>query len=1061
MDREILNYTKNIIKNNAKELSFSELESINFSNNIFNILFTILPSFGKSINKADFEQYFKIALNEYKHDNPIKISLSKSLVKNKKVWLTHERQKDAGWVENVNPLASYRTRYLEYLKSIGRVSQVVDEVAMSSLSILEKIEDPLVNYSFQKKGLVVGSVQSGKTGNFNAVINSSIDLGYRLIIVLSGGMEDLRKQTQERIQKEVEGREHPQGVWNGVGKIAKFGAGYYNKEQIVIPTSIDKDFNLGLSEADFALDKINVLVVKKNTSILRNILIWLKRFATEETIDRIPLLIIDDEADNASLNNLGHKGQEEASRINLQIRCILNLFSKSSYIGYTATPFANILQDRNDRPQSPYNAKLRNEEYSLYPIGNLFPEDFIELLSPPSNYIGPKNFFETKISEVKKIPTLLKVVNDWYGSFPYRVYKSDENVPYYFNIDDIANEIKLEYLSKEFPITSLEDLNVFIKKHNPNSREYSRLKRLVDQDFIALAWKKVRSESKASTKYCDFPNSLPESLKDAVKCFIIACAVRLKRKQEMKDSVLFQKHNSMLIHISRFTSWQNKTTELLESFFKPLKESLNNDPIDSPIYRDLERVWNKYYLESIENGIVKEFLPDDYHDDFMSPMTFNEVLKYLISAVNDIEIVCANSDSKFKLDYSNGPKKYIVIGGNRLSRGFTLEGLTINYFVRDTNYADSLLQMGRWFGYRLGYLDCCKLFTTADTIESFDFSTSVIEDIEAQFSLMASKNKKPSDFAIKVMNDPDVIKITRPSILKNAETIKWSYSDKLDQTTKFSIDKDRIENAWSEFLKYFGNKSFKDYGSSDKPIIKYYDTDVKEVCHILSMDNSFINPQHYKPLIRFIEDVSKEGSLSKWTVGIRISGNGKEAYESSESFKFPIHPAIRAVKDDKFIDEILYSNKFTASGDSSNLMTNGSDFSIGLTEDETLQVEKEFRDSNGGKKSYPEKIYRQKLDSSHGVLIIYPIDMKSLFNHEKLNEYLTNRGFKENVPLLGFAVGIPNLGDDFEKNYFVQKGFLDEHGNILNQYDASYINEEDDENEDQHSDELEGYIKED
>src|SRR5690606_1019056 len=102
-------------------------------------------------------------------------------------------------------------------------------------------------------------------------------------------------------------------------------------------------------------------------------------------------------------------------------------------------------------------------------------------------------------------------------------------------------------------------------------------------------------------------------------------------------------------------------------------------------------------------------------------------------------------------------------------------------FVRDTNYADSLLQMGRWFGYRPGYLDCCKLFTTADTVESFDFSTSVIEDVEAQFSKMASKDKTPADFAIKVMNDPDVIKITRPSILKNAQTVRWSYSDKLEQ----------------------------------------------------------------------------------------------------------------------------------------------------------------------------------------------------------------------------------------------------------------------------------------
>lgn len=1016
MDRDIIDYTKGIIKNFSDSISFEELQNKEFYAKVEQTVNVILPAFGKQINNDEFVNYFNIAINEFRHENPIRVGLSRSLVKEKSDWLTLERQKAAGWHDSEIPLGSYRTRYLEYLKKIGRASHVVEDVAKSSLSILEKIADPLTNISFQKKGLVVGSVQSGKTGNFNAVINSSIDLGYRLIIVLSGGMEDLRRQTQERIQKEVEGREIRQGVWNGVGNVAKFGGAYIKKEQIVIPTSIEKDFNLGLSEADFALDKINVLVVKKNTAILRNILVWLKRFASEETIDRIPLLIIDDEADNASLNNLGHKGQEEASRINLQIRCILNLFSKSSYIGYTATPFANILQDRNAKPVSPYIAKIREEEYELYPIGNLFPEDFIELLIPPSNYIGPKNFFETKITEVKKIPFLLTVVNDWYTEFPYRVWRNDSDTAYNTPLQELIIELGSE----------------------------------------ALANRQIREESRAATKDDAFPKKLPESLKDAVKCYIITCAVRLKRKQTMKDSVLFQKHNSMLIHISRFTKWQDTTTTLLRQYFEDLKTSLNNDPIDSPIYNDFRRVWNKYYLDSIENGMIKDYLPEDYNDDFMLQMDFDEALKYLINAVNGIEIVCANSNSKFNVDYSGEPKSYIVIGGNRLSRGFTLEGLTINYFVRDTNYADSLLQMGRWFGYRPGYLDCCKLFTTSDTIESFDFSTSVVEDIEAQFSLMSSKNKKPSDFAIKVMNDPDVIKITRPAILKNAETIRWSYSDKLDQTTKFVIDKERIENAWGTFINYFSKKEFSDYGTKGKPTIKYYDTDSEEICNILSMNNSFVNPDHYNPLIAFIKDVAKENYLTKWSVGVKITGNGAIALNSVERLKFEIKSAIRNANQ-KGVDEIKSSNKFTASGNSSNIITAGSDFAMAISEEEKLIAEQEFRDKNNNKTTYPEKIYRQKLEKSHGVLIIYPIDMKSLIDNPQLTDYLTSKGFKNNIPLLGYAVGIPDLGDNFEKEYFVQKGFVDENGNIINEYQ---VNDGEDEEEIDYSDELNAFENE-
>lgn len=1008
MDREIIDIIKGLIKNYASELDFEQINQSIFTEKIKNIAMATLPLFGKNLVEEEFPKLYKIGLNEYLHENPIHVNLSQSLVKNRKHWLTEERKLKAGWNDPEKPLGSYRTRYLQYLRKIGRAEKVVEDVEKSSLSILEKIEDPLVSHKFQKKGLVVGSVQSGKTGNFNAVINSAIDLGYRLIIVLSGGMEDLRRQTQERIEKDVVGRQVKEGEWNGVGRIAKFGTGDYKIEQIVIPTAVDKDFNLNLSEADFALDRINVLVCKKNTSILRNILVWLKKFATDETISTIPLLVIDDEADNASLNNMGHKGKNLATKINLQIRCILNLFAKSSYIGYTATPFANILQDRNEEPDKTHKETIRSDEYEFYPIGNLFPEDFIELLNPPSNYIGPKNFFETKISEVQKIPSLINVVNDWYGEFPYRVWKDNPDEAYFADLDLLTEELGSE----------------------------------------AAARRQIREDSRAANRFDNFPKELPDSLKDAVKCFIVSCAVRLKRKPLMKDSVLYQKHNSMLIHISRFTFWQNKTTEILEKFFDDLKKDLNNEPVNSPVYDDFRRIWNKYYLQDVENGLIKDYLPKDYTDEFMQPADFEEVLKYLITAVNAVEIVCANSNSKMSLDYSKDAKSYIVVGGNRLSRGFTLEGLTINYFVRDTNYADSLLQMGRWFGYRPGYLDCCKLFTTADTVESFDFSTSVIEDVEAQFSKMASKDKTPADFAIKVMNDPDVIKITRPSILKNALTVKWSYSDKLEQTTKFAIDKERIENAWNSFIKYFGKKTFTDYRSS----LQYFETDADEICDILRLPNSFLNPQHYEPLIAFIKDVKNQGILNRWSVAVRNSGQGKRIEDVEKIFSFPVSPAVRRINPDNQnrIAEVIEGGIFTASGSSSNIITAGSDFAFALPEDEKNAAESIFREKKKNK-NYPEKIYRNRLDKNHGVLIIYPVDLKELENIPAIADYFRKKHIDSKIPLLGYAVGIPDLGDDFEKEYFVQKGFLDQHGNILKEYlvDEGTEDEEDEKYEDE------------
>jgi hypothetical protein len=991
MDRKYIDIIKSIIKKRSEKINFKDFQSEEFYNAIVSDFNKIMDVFNVKLNEGEIRAYIRLSQNEYLHENPITVDLAQSLVKQNKHWLTEARQEKAGWINNQNPLSTYRTRYLEYLRRIGRAENVISDVEKSSITILQKIEDPLIEIPFLKKGLVVGNVQSGKTGNFNAVINSCIDLGYRLVIVLSGGMEDLRRQTQERIEKEVEGREIKEDVWNGVGNIAKFGGRFNNKEQIVIPTALDKDFNLNLTDSDFALDKINVLVCKKNSSILRNILIWLKRFSSKEVIENIPLLIIDDEADNASLNNLGFKGKEEASKINLQIRCIINLFAKCSYIGYTATPFANILQDRNDKPNKTFKTKIRDEEFEFQPIGNLFPEDFIILLNPPSNYIGPKNFFQTKISETKKIPTLITIINDWYDQFPYRVRKDNPDIP--FNVNEEIME--WDYLSES------------------NIKSF------------------VRDNSRAANKADLYPKSLPKSLEDAVKCFIISIAVRIKRKPLIKDSILFQKHNSMLIHISRFTFWQDRTTELLKVFFNNLKNELNNEPINSPVYNDFRRVWNKYYIESIESSVIKEYLPDDYQDEFMVPVRFNDILDFLILAVNDIEIVCANSNSQDSLDYSNKPKKYIVVGGNRLSRGFTLEGLTINYFVRDTNFADSLLQMGRWFGYRPGYLDCCKLFTTIDTVESYDFSTSVIEDVEAQFYQMASKGRTPADFAIKVMNDPDVIKITRPAILKNAKTIRWSYSDKLDQTTKFNIDKHRIEDSWKDFVDYFRNKNYNSEDSS----LKYFDTNADEICKILKLKNAFTNPNHYEPLISFISDVKSKGYLNKWSIAIRRKGEGKLIQDSKELFGFEINTSIRRInsRNTDRKSELLNYSIFTASGNSSNIITSGSDFAFAISEEEKIQAEKKFREEKNSN-NYPEKIYRNRLDKNHGVLIIYPIDLSVLREENDIDEFFNRKNINTEIPLLGFAVGIPNLGDKFEKEYFVQNGFLDENGVILRKY---------------------------
>ena len=284
-----------------------------------------------NVDEETLKNYFETAKKEYLSTNPIDPGISYSLVKKGfKTWLTEERE------IAIEPW-NYADRYFRYLSKTGRSTRVVDETRTSSLNIIKKVADPKSEEPKFVKGLVVGAVQSGKTGNFNAVINRAIDCGYGLIIVLSGIMEDLRSQTQKRIESDVvgEGRNietETIGV-KGVGTIVRFGKlGNSEVNQVKILTSLKSDFSRPLLDADFSLNDTNILVCKKNVSVLRNLIVWLHDYLDEnKEKHNIPFLLLDDEADNASLNNLGSKGREYASRINSQIRVLLALFNIKTY----------------------------------------------------------------------------------------------------------------------------------------------------------------------------------------------------------------------------------------------------------------------------------------------------------------------------------------------------------------------------------------------------------------------------------------------------------------------------------------------------------------------------------------------------------------------------------------------------------------------------------------------------------------------------------------------------------------------------------------------------------
>lgn len=935
-------------------------------------LMGIVPGLS-NLDDSTKEHLYNVAVKEYQSVHPIDIDPSISLTKNGFVsWLTDERRSSMP--------DDYIKRYLTYLGSRGRSEKVIEEISSSSEKILAKLGDPKSEKPFYYKGLVVGSVQSGKTGNFNAVINRAVDAGYSLIIVLSGIMEDLRSQTQLRLEEDVIGEgtldlaKDNKGE-KGVGLVRKFGEqGDQAIRQVFSITSYKSDFKKSVKETDFSLNNKNILVCKKNTGVLKNLLIWLSDYLDENKEKHdIPFLIVDDEADNASLNNLGKKGAEYASVINGHIRALLDLFTKKTYLGYTATPFANVLQDRNQTTAKKWpitykvNSHVTTKEFMQ--VSNIFPDDFIELLTSPSNYVGAKQIFETVLDDSVKLP-LVEIISDTDASFPTRVPKNDGS----------------------------------------------------DGD-------------RAAVKTDNYPVFLPKSLEEATECFILSIALRLSRVQDMTDSTFLNPHHTMLIHISRFIPWQNKTKELILNYVTKLETDLNNDlPNNSNlIYGRLEKVWNKYYATIVKN--IRGYLPEGYHDEFLVSKTYNEIRSHLIDAVKGIEVKAVNSQTGDKLQYfkdsfGNG-RKIIAVGGNRLSRGFTLEGLTINYFIRNTNYSDTLLQMGRWFGYRPGYIDCCKVFTTLEAVQKFDSTTRAIEELEAEFIKMNRLNKSPNDFVLRVRKHPGTLKITRPAILKDTKVVNWSYQDQLVQTTSFRIDNNKmIKESWDGLKSFIANNQFK---KTDDDRFFRRDLSVKKFIEFLKLPNTFERFE-LAAIVKFIELCIKKQKLQEWTIIIKATGTGSELTEDKTGLSSKIRMATRTGPDDKnHFRQLFNTGIFSASGKSANIVSAGTDFDVLLSKETKVVAENEFKKQRAeflkkkGEKDYeskannttiPERVYRERMKDSQGLLVIYLIDLQSVFlqtlnkEDQSMKELIQKNDIDIKTPLIGYAFGFPPISPD-------------------------------------------------
>lgn len=581
----------------------------------------------------------------------------------------------------------YWGRYRQLLFKKGLPKSVIDATDKVTDEVLERLGNPRDMSPWSRRGMVVGHVQSGKTANYTGLICKAADAGYRLIVVIAGIHNNLRNQTQARIDEGFIGRDTGRLAHANTAQRQKIiGVGTFDQREFPVSlTNTLRDFNKATATTNTSqIGQYNVpvvLVIKKNSSTLKNLLEWLKEHSVHQGTQMVnqPMLLIDDEADNASINTA--YARDEVTKINSQIRELLSLFHRSCYVGYTATPFANIFIDPDTDDEA-----LKQD---------LFPRHFIIGLDAPSNYFGAQKVF---------------------------LDARDQHV------------------------------------------------RLIDDNEDILPMKHKIDHS---------VDVLPASLVRAVRAFIVARAIRNARGQQAS-------HASMLINASRFTDVHGRLRSRVADIVSRIRDAVAVDggkghsALRNPEISALREVWEAEYAAA------------DKVDWFHVQSRLHEV----VVAARVVEVNASKRSQP--LDYDQAGEHgvtVIAVGGFSLSRGLTLEGLTVSFFLRNSMMYDTLMQMGRWFGYRPGYEDLCRVWIPADGVGWYAHIHEAMDDLQAQLKRMELAKATPEQFGLAVRSHPESLIVTARNKMGTGREfpMKVGLAGKLVETTRIRSDREQLD----------------------------------------------------------------------------------------------------------------------------------------------------------------------------------------------------------------------------------------------------------------------------
>ena len=811
----------------------------------------------------------------------------------------------------------YWNRYYKYLEvDQGWKTDVIDTLGQVSDDILDLCGNPAEEGRWKRKGLVLGDIQSGKTSNYLALCNKAADAGYKIIILLTGTIEGLRKQTQERVDAGFVGlnsrnvlKKNPEKKYVGVGSIDSNRTAYQF-------TDVLSDFSSAkLQSLNFTIKGLNepvILVLKKNKSVLENLATWLSTRNTDHVGDKIdlPLLLIDDEADNASVNT--NKPDKSPTTINNAIVEVLKLFNRSTYVAVTATPFANIFID----PELDKGA----EEF------NLFPSDFIYALSAPTHYIGARKIFS-----------------------PSGEYRNSLEV-----IDDVV----------------------------------------IDQENNTFVFRS-RAKSGHVVPY------LPDSLKKAIKYFLIVNTL-----QDLTGNK--KSHRSMLINVSQFVNVQDQVFDLVNEYLSkyllkiqsysklPYTQAMEHKEI-----KELFNVWNEFNLEEITN------------------QKWENVLDRLYESTAPIVVRLVNQKSKEKgierLDYEPYKEtglRVIAVGGNSLSRGLTLEGLSVSYFDRNSQMYDTLMQMGRWFGYRNGYDKLFKIWMEPAAMGWYEYISNATDELRDEIVEMRRVGLTPRDFGLKVQQNMASLFVTARSKMRATTTVEqWiSLAAEVVETPKLIANKAKCLQVNLELT----NELLCDLASDkryynpnlnyDKNRLVYSGVEKEKIAKYIS---AFVSHPRHIPFNSsdLSAHIRNSSEYPLWTVAV-IGGSGdlvEAEYIQNED----------VCKNIKYSSRVMLTddNCLLISGQRARVGVPGAT-KYGLTEKDKTEVEEQFHKDKPDAKTIPDKPYLKL--KREPVLLIYviKIDKEQIPKQEdgsgrKANSDKASIELVGDLPVIGLGLGFP------------------------------------------------------